>query len=49
MQVHSIVFAASGTLLLCCVDTSGVLAGMRSKIRKVFPGLLLQLFAPALF
>ncbi|BDA47569.1 hypothetical protein COCOBI_10-4180 [Coccomyxa sp. Obi] len=38
LEVHSIVFAASGTLLLCCVDTNGVLAGMRSKIRKIFPG-----------
>ncbi|KAK9905600.1 hypothetical protein WJX75_002804 [Coccomyxa subellipsoidea] len=38
LEVHSIVFAASGTLLLCCVDTSGVLAGLRTKIRKVFPG-----------
>ncbi|EIE23652.1 hypothetical protein COCSUDRAFT_63177 [Coccomyxa subellipsoidea C-169] len=38
LEVHSIVFAASGTLLLCCVDISGVLAGLRTKIRRVFPG-----------
>ena len=38
MQVHSVVFAASGTLLLCLVDVSSVLAGMRGKIRKAFPG-----------
>lgn len=39
LQVHSVVFAASGTLLLCCTDTSGVLACLRSKIRKTFPGM----------
>lgn len=37
-EVHSVVFANSGTLLLCLVDTTGRLAGMRQKIRKAFPG-----------
>ena len=38
LQVHSVVFANSGTLLLCLVDTTGKLAGMRQKIREAFPG-----------
>jgi hypothetical protein len=49
MQVHSVVFANSGTLLLCLVDTTGQLAGLRQKIREAFPGEkpegCLQLFA----
>ncbi len=38
MQVHSVVFANSGTLLLCLVDTTGQLAGLRQRIREAFPG-----------
>ena len=38
VQVHSIVFAASGTLLLCSTDPSGTLNGIRAKLREAFPG-----------
>lgn len=37
-EVHSVVFANSGTLLLCLVDTTGQLAGLRQKVREAFPG-----------
>ena len=37
-QAHSIVFANSGTLLLCCVDHSGNLAAIRQKLRAAFRG-----------
>lgn len=36
-EVHSVVFANSGTVLLCLVDTTGKLAGMRQQIREAFP------------
>jgi hypothetical protein len=32
------VFASSGALLLCCVDRSGQLAGLRQRMREAFPG-----------
>lgn len=38
LQVQSVVFASTGTLLLCLVDTTGHLASMRLKIREAFPG-----------
>lgn len=38
MQVHSIVFAASGTLLLCSIDPSGTLNRIRAGLREAFPG-----------
>ena len=38
LQVHSIIFAASGTLLLCSIDPSGVLNRIRAKLREAFPG-----------
>ncbi|KAK9828424.1 hypothetical protein WJX81_006698 [Elliptochloris bilobata] len=38
MEVHSLVFASSGALLLCCVDRSGQLAGLRQRMRSTFPG-----------
>ena len=38
LQAHSIVFANSGTLLLCCVDHSGNLAGLRQRARETFKG-----------
>lgn len=37
-QVHSVVFATSGTLLLCFVDVSGRLAGLRCSMRTTFTG-----------
>ena len=40
LQVHSVVFANSGTVLLCLVDTTSQLASMRQKITKAFPGYL---------
>lgn len=40
VQVQSIVFANSGTLLLCLVDVTGQLAEMRQKMRQAFPGQL---------
>ena len=38
LQVHSIVFASSGTLLLCSTDPSGTLDQIRSELRAAFPG-----------
>ena len=38
LQVHSVVFANSGTVLLCLVDTTSQLSSMRQKIAKAFPG-----------
>lgn len=38
-QVHSVVFANSGTILLCLVDTTGHISSMRQEISKAFPGL----------
>ena len=38
LQVHSLVFANSGTLLLCLLDTSRIMAGFRQRIRSAFPG-----------
>ena len=38
VQVHSLVFANSGTLLLCLLDTSRIMAGFRQRIRTAFPG-----------
>ncbi|KAK9821690.1 hypothetical protein WJX74_008619 [Apatococcus lobatus] len=38
LEVHSIVFAASGTLLLCSTDPSGTLNHIRAKLRHAFPG-----------
>ena len=37
-QAHSVVFANSGTLLLCCVERSGNLAGFRQRTKATFPG-----------
>lgn len=37
-EVHRIVFADSGTLLLCSVDKTGHLAALRSRLRGAFPG-----------
>ncbi|KAK9812703.1 hypothetical protein WJX72_002341 [[Myrmecia] bisecta] len=37
-EVHSLVFADSGTLLLCFVDTSKRLAGLRAQLRIAFTG-----------
>ena len=37
-QVHSLVFASSGALLLCCVDRSSQLADLRQRMRSTFPG-----------
>lgn len=36
--VHRLVLADSGTLLLCSVDTSGQLAGLRRRLKDAFPG-----------
>ena len=38
VQVHSLVFASSGALLLCCVDRSSQLADLRQRMRAAFPG-----------
>ena len=38
LQVHSLVFASSGALLLCCVDRSSQLAELRQRMRTTFPG-----------
>ncbi|KAK9851129.1 hypothetical protein WJX84_011658 [Apatococcus fuscideae] len=38
LEVHSIVFASSGTLLLCSTDPSGTLNQIRSELRAAFPG-----------
>ena len=38
LQVHSLVFANSGTLLLCLLDPSRTMAGFRQRIRSAFPG-----------
>ena len=40
LQVHSVLFASSGTLLLCLVDTSGRLLQLRQHARAKFPGVL---------
>ncbi|KAL3153501.1 hypothetical protein ABBQ38_011832 [Trebouxia sp. C0009 RCD-2024] len=37
-EVHSVVFANSGTVLLCLVDTTSQLSSMRQRISKSFPG-----------
>ena len=37
-QVHSLLFASSGALLLCCVDRSRQLADLRQRMRATFPG-----------
>ena len=37
-QAHSVVFAGSGTLLLCCVERSAVLPRLRRHCRAAFPG-----------
>ena len=39
LQVQSVVFANTGTLLLCLVDLTGQLAAMRQKIRDALPGI----------
>jgi hypothetical protein len=37
-EVHRIIFADSGTLLLCSVDNTGHLSSLRSRMRSAFPG-----------
>lgn len=37
-QVHRLLMADSGTLLLCSVDKSGNLARLRARLRGAFPG-----------
>lgn len=37
-QVYSFVFANSGTLLLCFVDVTGLLASFRQHCKATFPG-----------
>lgn len=37
-KVHRLLLADSGTLLLCSVDVSGVMAGLRRRLRDAFPG-----------
>jgi hypothetical protein len=37
-KVHRLLMADSGTLLLCCVDTSGTMAGLRKRLKNAFPG-----------
>ena len=37
-QAHSVVFASSGTLLLCCVERTAALPALRRKCRATFPG-----------
>ncbi len=37
-QAHSVVFAGSGTLLLCCVERTATLPGLRRRCRAAFPG-----------
>ncbi len=37
-QVHRLLLADSGTLLLCSVDRSGNLAKLRARLRASFPG-----------
>ena len=36
--VHRLLMADSGTLLLCSTDTSGVMSGLRRRLRESFPG-----------
>lgn len=38
LEVHRLLFADSGTLLLCSVDHSGNLARLRGQLRSAFPG-----------
>ncbi len=38
VQVYSFVFANSGTLLLCFVDVTGLLASFRQHCKATFPG-----------
>lgn len=40
-QVHSLVLASSGALLLCCVDRSSQLADLRQRMRATFPGIFI--------
>lgn len=47
--MHSLVFASSGALLLCCVDRSGQLAGLRKRMREAFPGAQAAPFPHGLF
>lgn len=37
-RVHRLLMADSGTLLLCSLDASGVIAGLRSGLKDAFPG-----------
>ena len=37
-KVHRLVMADSGTLLLCSVDTTGTMAGLRKRLKRAFPG-----------
>ena len=37
-RVHRLLMADSGTLLLCSLDTSGVLGDFRKRVREQFPG-----------
>jgi hypothetical protein len=37
-RVHRVLMANSGTLLLCCVDVSGVIGALRARLREAFPG-----------
>jgi hypothetical protein len=37
-KVHRLLMADSGTLLLCSVDTTGTMAGLRRRLKEAFPG-----------
>ncbi|KAG7674422.1 hypothetical protein NADE_008179 [Nannochloris sp. 'desiccata'] len=37
-KVHRLLMADSGTLLLCSVDISGTMAGLRRRLKNAFPG-----------
>ena len=37
-EVHRLLLADSGTLLLCSVDTTGHLAALRKRLRQAYPG-----------
>lgn len=37
LQVHSVIMADSGTVLLCCLDATGKVDAMRAALRKALP------------
>lgn len=38
IQVHRVLIADSGTLMICLVDTHGKLGQLRQQLHKAFPG-----------